>query len=429
MFKLVDRIKEKSYTTGTGNFVLAGPPNSYSSFSSSYSDGDSFYYCITDGTNYEIGTGTFSGGQLVRNPRVSTNSNALVNFGAGLKEVFVTYPAFDAVVANIVGASGNLPFWNSDNELSSTNIKYDGGLEIPGDISVSGSAHFNSITLNQINFEGGSQTSPFETNQLADNNLLYVSGVSNQIIGVNTQPSGYIFAGNGVGNQPIFRPLVKNDIPDIDSDQVNYSPVNSYHWDNIPTTSEQALDNLALYINENIVDYADNLTFKITEVSSSSDLSTLHVGRYVRFLQNTNIDLNLPAQSSVEWPNDAEIIIEQGGEGQITLVPASGVTVHSTRTLQTWKRYSQVTLKRIGPNEWIFGGERSEGYLVGQADLVYDIDDKLTQINYDNSTSKLFSYTGDKLTSIIHSGVLDTVTTTFNYDGDDLVSINYTYES
>jgi sugar lactone lactonase YvrE len=53
------------------------------------------YYAITDGTDWEVGIGTVVAGiDLVRNTVLeSSNSNALVNWGAGDKDVFCTYPA------------------------------------------------------------------------------------------------------------------------------------------------------------------------------------------------------------------------------------------------------------------------------------------------------------------------------------------------
>jgi hypothetical protein len=54
------------------------------------------YYGITDNTSWEIGIGTasYDGDFLYRNTILeSSNSNALVNWGAGTKDVFCTYPA------------------------------------------------------------------------------------------------------------------------------------------------------------------------------------------------------------------------------------------------------------------------------------------------------------------------------------------------
>jgi hypothetical protein len=97
---LKDRVQETSTTTGTGTFTLNGAVEGFSSFSV-IGDGNTTYYSITSqGTQFEIGIGTYtsSGTTLSRDTVLaSSNSNNLVNFSAGTKNVFVTYPAGKSV--------------------------------------------------------------------------------------------------------------------------------------------------------------------------------------------------------------------------------------------------------------------------------------------------------------------------------------------
>ena len=100
-FVVKDRVKETTTTTGTGTITLAGASLGFQSFSA-IGDGNSTYYTITDGTDWEVGIGTYtaSGTTLSRDSILSSsNSNSAVNFGAGLKDVFVTYPAERSVMA------------------------------------------------------------------------------------------------------------------------------------------------------------------------------------------------------------------------------------------------------------------------------------------------------------------------------------------
>ena len=97
---LDDRVQETTTTTGTGTVTLAGASLGYQSFAA-IGNGNTTYYCITDGTNWETGLGTYtaSGTTLARTTVIeSSNSNSLVNFPAGSKNVFVTYPASEAVL-------------------------------------------------------------------------------------------------------------------------------------------------------------------------------------------------------------------------------------------------------------------------------------------------------------------------------------------
>ena len=90
-----DRVKETSTTTGTGTLTLAGAAVGFQSFSV-IGDGNTTYYTITDGTDWEVGIGTYtaSGTTLSRTTVLeSSNGGSAVNWAAGSKDVFVTYPA------------------------------------------------------------------------------------------------------------------------------------------------------------------------------------------------------------------------------------------------------------------------------------------------------------------------------------------------
>lgn len=96
---LKDRVKETTTTTGTGTITLAGASTGFQSFAA-VGDGNTTYYTITNGTDWEVGIGTYtlSGTTLSRDTILeSSNSGSAVNWGAGSKDVFVTYPAEKAV--------------------------------------------------------------------------------------------------------------------------------------------------------------------------------------------------------------------------------------------------------------------------------------------------------------------------------------------
>lgn len=93
---LADRVKETSTTTSTGTFTLAGAVTGFQSFSAGIGVGNTCYYTIQNpGTSeWEVGLGTVGSGTLARTlVLASSNSGSLVNFSAGTKDVFVTYPA------------------------------------------------------------------------------------------------------------------------------------------------------------------------------------------------------------------------------------------------------------------------------------------------------------------------------------------------
>lgn len=109
---LKDRVQETTTTTGTGTLTLSGAVTGFQSFSV-IGNGNTTFYSIVFGASFEIGIGTYtSSGTLLSRDTIlsSSNSNNAVNFGAGTKNVFVTYPASKSVTTNtqgIITVNGN----------------------------------------------------------------------------------------------------------------------------------------------------------------------------------------------------------------------------------------------------------------------------------------------------------------------------------
>jgi hypothetical protein len=100
-----DRVKVTTTTTGTGTLTLGSAQAGFQDFSV-IGDGNTTYYAITDTVSgaWEVGIGTYtaSGTTLSRDVVLeSSNSGNLVDFGAGDKDVFVTYPAERAVIGGM----------------------------------------------------------------------------------------------------------------------------------------------------------------------------------------------------------------------------------------------------------------------------------------------------------------------------------------
>ena len=107
-FKVADRVKESTTTSGTGNITLGGAQNGFVTFSSVLSNGDTTYYTISDGNNWEVGLGTYnsSGNTLTRtdaNVLQSTNSDNRISLSGSSADVFITLPADKAVFLNTSG--------------------------------------------------------------------------------------------------------------------------------------------------------------------------------------------------------------------------------------------------------------------------------------------------------------------------------------
>lgn len=109
-FVLKDRVKETTSTTGTGTITLAGAASGGFQTFAVIGDGNTTFYTISDGTDWEVGIGTYtaSGTTLSRDTILeSSNSGSAVNWGAGNKDVFVTYPAERSVYADGSGVTSD----------------------------------------------------------------------------------------------------------------------------------------------------------------------------------------------------------------------------------------------------------------------------------------------------------------------------------
>lgn len=98
---LADRVRDTTATIGTGTITLSGAaPTGYQTFESGVGNGNTTYYTINAGVDWEVGIGTYSstGPTLTRDTVLASSANgAKVDFPAGTKDVFVTYPAGKAI--------------------------------------------------------------------------------------------------------------------------------------------------------------------------------------------------------------------------------------------------------------------------------------------------------------------------------------------
>jgi len=149
---LNDRVKETSTTTGTGTLDLGGAVQDFEGFVSAIGDGNTTYYAIVNtGTGeFEVGIGTVTDAAtdtLSRDTVISSsNSDALVNFTSGSKDVFCTLPASKAVVedasSNVtlpadltVGALLKMPTNTANKILVADGTSYE-EVDISGDATI-----------------------------------------------------------------------------------------------------------------------------------------------------------------------------------------------------------------------------------------------------------------------------------------------------
>lgn len=345
---IADRVKETSLTVGSGNLVLEGAVGGFSAFGDVYASGDALFYAVTDGTNYEVGSGIFhydqptSDSQVERFPtRSSATNNLKVGFPNGTKEVYVTYPATHSVYIgsgvadlNFPQASG-LAFWSSSNILNYDNdIIWDShngrlgilspnpsyGIEVGGngfESSVQASGFyvgssgvvFPAQNNGDANYIGGKQLTHFEkneTNSVTKSDLVIeLSGVVDQVVLLKQQNKGTFFAGppSGCGTScspdyPEFRILTLEDIPDLSSLYSSFSDLQAasgaVNTDSIARSGnlQSQIDDNLTSVNTSISTVSGALTADVNSVKNTFDVVKTSNGEYEFSNVGTSTDLN-----------------------------------------------------------------------------------------------------------------------------------------
>ena len=125
MAVLVNRAKVATSTTGTGTITLGSAEDGYQTFADAgVANGNVVRYIIEDGSNFEIGTGTYtaSGTTLTRTVSESSNSNNAINL-SGSATVFVGATAQDL---SPLGGGSNKVFFENDTNVTADYTITDG---------------------------------------------------------------------------------------------------------------------------------------------------------------------------------------------------------------------------------------------------------------------------------------------------------------
>lgn len=135
-FVLADRVRETTSSTGTGTVTLAGAYSGFQTFAA-IGNGNSTYYAIFDPASnaWEVGIGTYTsaGTTLSRDTILSSsNAGAAVNFGAGVKDVFVTQPAsrVEIMAENDAVVTQNYTMTTGRNGVSAGPVTINSGVTV-----------------------------------------------------------------------------------------------------------------------------------------------------------------------------------------------------------------------------------------------------------------------------------------------------------
>lgn len=309
-------------------------------------------------------------------------SGAPFNFSAGIKEIYVTYPAKYSVTTSY-GVSGfkepehgGVAFWGSEqsldydenfawdttnNNLGITQTIPEYALDIGGNIVYSqvrasgfidggsGIAFSGGVALPQAatkTASGGRQLEPFFRNELDSHTgsdaVFSLSGLVDERLLLKTQIKGTIFAGPASGcigscdpDYPTFRYLELEDIPDLSS--LYLVQKNNIDAGSVPVGAISHWDS------SGVIEYDPNFVFlngtDRLGVGTDEPTNTLSVSGNVRFDGPNHVGCELTASGNSEFGNSVVITNNAtiGGnvtvsgnldvQGDVTYIDSSTVTV------------------------------------------------------------------------------------------------------
>lgn len=177
MFRISDRVRETSSSTGTGSVVLNGAYGAFQTFSTGIGDGNVTYYTIENNSRWEVGQGTYTASSNSISRDIvfdSSSGGAKINL-EGISTVFCTLPASKAFVedgssnvfiSGVHSSSGvfdNLYVYDTAQfygpvTVSGANItnhlSVGGNLSVSGDFNYDGDLVINDLITEDITASG-----------------------------------------------------------------------------------------------------------------------------------------------------------------------------------------------------------------------------------------------------------------------------------
>lgn len=97
------------------------------------------------------------------------------------------------------------------------------------------------------------------------------------------------------------------------------------------------------------------------EVNESTTLSFEHISKLLKCVNTSNITITIPNDTSLKFPNETLIEILKYGDGEVSIVSSAGVIINSVNNFKNIAdKYSAISLKKMGDDEWLLIGNLKE---------------------------------------------------------------------
>jgi len=298
--RIKDRVKQGTTTTGAGtiNLDVSFSSSGFQDFSV-LGNGTETYYAIEEGSNFEIGLGTYNSNTLTRSTVLdSSNGGAKISLN-GNANVFVTYPADKAV------------FTDADNNATVTGL-------IVGQTGVK----FNDGTIQTTAFVGSVGGYDFTVSDgsnsevISSGNTVIWTGVGNTTVSYDTGSNTFSVSGTDQDLSSYATQTYVNDasgqlqaqISTNDTDISNLSGLVSSNSTDIATVSGLTVTN------------ANNISSNDTDINTVSGLTVTNATN----ISNNSTDISTVSGLTVTNANDIDTV------SGLTVTNANNISTNST---------------------------------------------------------------------------------------------------
>jgi len=335
---LQDRVQETTATTGTGTITLGGAVSGFQTFAV-IGNGNSTFYCIVNGSSWEVGIGTYSttGPTLTRTTILSnSNGNTAPITLVGASNVFCTYPSEKSVNIDANGSVNiltNVP--NTSTTVGTLNVG-DGTYNFAqlGQLATFASAEpvVNTVTVQNTS----SSNTAYSSIQVGANN--YNTGY---FLELGTNSSTYSYSAAGYPNNSVNQPNVNY----IESNMADLGIVtwnnNNIHF--IQNASTATTDSMTLYASGGVslggnpdpglgTLYANNvyLGFNTITAAAGTTVLTNASSGWQQVVGTTTQTIQLPNATTLY--KGLAFTIANNSTGNVTIKDSASTTIDTTVT-------------------------------------------------------------------------------------------------
>lgn len=350
-FILKDRVKENSTTTGTGNISLGGASATFDTFQSYLTNGDTTYYAIAHTSSgvdeWEVGLGTWNTGNTLSRTTVLAGSSgtSAVNFSAGTKDIFMTYPASKAAVAgeDVTFADITVTGTVDGRDVAADGSKLD-GIDTSADVTDATTV----AAAGALMKSGGTMTG----------NLI-LNADPNAALGAATKQYVDTIASAGIH----YHPPVRAEHPsNLNATYNNGSSGVGATLTNAGTNAALVIDSVSMVLNDRVLvanqtDQTQNGVYTVTTVGDGSTAWVL--------TRSTDTDTAAPSDPDAFGKGDAFFIKEGStNAGHLDVLSTSGTIVFGTTNI-VFSEVAETTVYSGGTGITLTGTTFSIGQDVG----------------------------------------------------------------